>query len=135
MECIDCVERERCRDSFASWIFFVIGLIATIAIRVVTVLINIDPIYAKIAWYIGIGGFFIFFVYKFKISQTRSKLIEQRKLVDKISQKSQLTKEDYDLISAILCFLSSKKERINYFFIFGLSAIALILAIYFDFIR
>ena len=135
MECIDCVERRRCRDSFASWIFFIIGLIATIAIRVVTVLINVDPIYAKIAWYIGIGGFFIFFVYKFKVSQTRSKLIEQRKLVDKISQKSQLTKEDYDLISAILCSLSSKKERINYLFIFGLSAIALILAIYFDFIR
>ncbi len=135
MECIDCVERRRCRDSFTSWIFFVIALIATIAIRVVTVLINIDPIYAKIAWYIGVGGFFIFFVYKFKVSQTRAKLIEQRKLVDKISQKSQLTEDDYDLISAILCSLSSKKERINYFFIFGLSAIALILAIYFDFIR
>ena len=135
MECIDCVERKRCRDSFASWIFFIIGLIATIAIRVVIVLINVNPIYAKIAWYIGIGGFFIFFVYKFKISQTRAKFINERKLVDKISQKSQLTKEDYDLMNGILCYLTSKKERINYFFIFGLSAIALILAIYFDFIR
>ncbi len=135
MECIDCVERKRCRDSFASWIFFIIGLIATIAIRVVIVLINVNPIYAKIAWYIGIGGFFIFFVYKFKISQTRAKFINERKLVDKISQKSQLTKEDYDLMNGILCYLTSKKERINYFFIFGLSAIALILAVYFDFIR
>lgn len=135
MECIDCAEHRRCKDSFTSWIFFIIGLIATISIRVVIVLINVDPIYAKIAWYIGIGGFFIFFVYKFRVSQARSNLIRERKLVDKISQKGRLTEEDYSLMSTILCALSSKKERINYFFIFGLSAVALIVAIYFDFIK
>lgn len=135
MKCVDCAEHKRCSDSFASWIFFIIGLIATISIRVVTVLINVDPFYAKVAWYIGIGGFFVFFMYKFRVSQARSMLIEQSKLVDKISQKSRLVEEDYNLISAILCALSSKKERVNYFFIFGLSAIALILAVYFDFIR
>lgn len=54
---------------------------------------------------------------------------------DKIEQGRQLTKEDYDLISAILCGLSSKKERINYFFIFGLSAIAILLAVYMDFLK
>ena len=135
MKCIDCAERRRCKDSFTSWIFFVIGLIATISIRVVTVLINVDPIYAKIAWYIGIAGFLIFFVYKFRVSQARSNLIKERRLVDKISQKGRLTEGDYSLMSTILCVLSSKKERINYFFIFGLSAVALIVAIYFDFIK
>ena len=135
MKCVDCVERRRCEDSYTSWIFFIIGLIATIAMRVVTVLIHVEPIYGKIAWYIGVGGFFIFFVYKFNVGQARSKLIEQKKLVNKISQKGQLTEEDYSLISVILCSRSSKKERINYFFIFGLSAVALIAAIYFDFIR
>ena len=135
MKCINCSERKRCSDSFASWIFFIIGLIATIAIRVVTVLININPIFAKMAWYIGVGGFFIFFVYKFKINQARSKIIADRHLINKIERGSQLTKEDYGLISAILCSISSRKERINYFFIFGLSAIALIVAMYFDFIK
>jgi hypothetical protein len=131
-KCLNCSEYKNCKDSFASWFFFIIGLIATVAIRVVTVLIDVNPIYGKIAWYVGVGGFFTFFVYKFKLSQTRSKLIGQKKLVDKISQQKQLTEEDYSLIGAILCSLSSKKEKINYFFIFGLSAIALILAIYFD---
>jgi len=133
VKCIDCAEHKRCSDSAASWIFFIVGLIATIAIRIVAVLININPIYAKIAWYLGVGGFFIFFVYKFRVSQTRSNLIEESKLVEKISKKSQLTKQDYDLISTILCALSSKKERMNYFFIFALSAAALIVAVYFDF--
>lgn len=134
-KCINCVEYKRCEDSRISWVFFIIGLIATIAIRVVTVLMHVDPVYAKVAWYIGVGGFFIFFVYKFRVNQTRARLIDESNLLDKIQREVQLTKEDFDLISAILCGLSSKKERINYFFIFGLSAIALLLAVYFDFIK
>ena len=134
-ECINCSEYKNCKDSFASWFYFIIGLIATVALRVVTVLMDMNPIYAQIAWYIGVGGFFVFFIYKFKVNQTRSKLISQKDLVDKIVHQKQLTEEDYNLISAILCSLSSKKERINYFFIFCLSAVALLLAIYMDFFK
>jgi hypothetical protein len=94
-----------------------------------------DPLYAKIAWYIGVGGFFIFFIYKFRVGQIRARLINHQNLVDKINSKRELKDSDYNLIGAILCALSSKKERINYLFIFGLSAVALILAIYMDFLR
>lgn len=134
-KCINCNELKRCKDSYASWIFFIIGLIATIAIRIVTVLMHMNPIYGKISWYIGVGGFFVFFMYKFKVTQARSKLIKQKNIVNKINQKKQLTDQDYKLISEILCSLSSKKEKINYFFIFGLSALALIIAIYIDFFK
>ena len=134
-KCLSCSEYNNCKDSFASWVFFIIGLIATIAIRVVTVLIDVNPIYGKVAWYIGVGGFFTFFVYKFKVNQTRAKVINEQNLVDKITHQKQLTQDDYSLISSVLCGLSSKKERINYLFIFALSAIALILAIYLDFFK
>ncbi len=134
-KCLTCLEYKNCKDSFASWIFFIIGLIATVAIRVVTVLIHLNPIYAKIAWYIGITGFFSFFVYKFHINQNRARLIQKQGLAEKINKGRELTKEDYALVSAILCALSSRKERINYLFIFILSAIALALAIYMDFLR
>ena len=134
-KCINCNELKRCSDSSASWIFFIIGLIATIAMRVMTVLMHINPIYGKISWYIGVGGFFMFFMYKFNVNRTRSKLIEQQNIVNKINQEKQLVKEDYKLISEILCSLSSKKERVNYFFIFGLSALALIIAAYIDFFK
>ena len=134
-KCENCIEGKRCRDSRVSWIFFIIGLVATIAIRAVTVLMHLNPVYAKVAWYIGVGGFFLFFVYKFRVNQVRSDLIAQQELVDKISRRQQLTEENYNLVSAILCSLSSRKERINYFFIFGLSAVALLLAVYMDFIK
>lgn len=134
-KCINCNELKRCRDSSVSWIFFIIGLIATIAMRVMTVLMHINPLYGKVSWYIGVGGFFMFFMYKFNVNRTRSKLIEQQNIVNKINQEKQLVKEDYKLISEILCSLSSKKERINYFFIFGLSALALIIAAYIDFFK
>ena len=134
-KCIDCVERRRCRDNYASWIFFVIGLIATVSIRIVTVLMYLDPFYGKLAWYIGVGGFFLFFVYKFKINQFRSRIIAQKDLVEKLATQSPLTEEENQFLSNIMCSLSSKKENLNYLFIFALSAISLIVAVYFDFIR
>ena len=134
-KCRDCPEYKRCRDSLASWIFFIIGLVATIAIRLVTVLLEVNPVYAKAVWYIGVGGFFAFFVYKFRVSRQRSALIRSNGLVRKISRRETLTEADYGLIGAILCALSSNKERVNYFFIFGLSAIALLLAVYIDLFR
>ena len=87
-KCVDCSEYNNCKDSFSSWIFFIIGIIATIAIRVVTVLIHMNPIYAKIAWYIGVGGFFLFFIYKFKVSQNRTRVINKQNVVNKINNMS-----------------------------------------------
>lgn len=134
-KCRSCIEYKRCKDSYSSWVFFIIGLIATVAIRAVNLLVYVNPIYGKVAWYIGIGGFLAFFVYKFKVNQTRSKLISQKNLMDKINHQKELTEEDYNLLGGILCALSSKKERINYLFIFVLSAVALILAVYMDFLN
>lgn len=134
-KCVGCAEHKNCQESFSSWIFFIIGIIATIAVRVVTVLIHVSPIYAKIAWYVGIAGFFIFFIYKFRVSQARAKVISEHGLADKINHGEKLTRDDYGLIGVILCGLSSKKEMINYMFIFGLSAVAIIAALYMDFVK
>ena len=134
-KCINCAEYKRCKESSASWLFFIIGLIATIAIRAVTVLIHIGPVYGQIAWYVGVSGFFIFFIYKFKIDQARARLIKGSRLMDKISQGDEIGREDRELIGSVLCALSSNKDRINSFLIFASSAIALIIAVYFDFLR
>lgn len=134
-KCLNCSEYRNCRDSFASWIFFIIGIIATIAIRAVTLLTHLDPLYSKIAWYTGVCGFILFFIYKFRINQARAEAVIQRDLVSKVADKKQLSGQDYELVGALLCSLSSKKDRINYFFIFGLSALALALAVYMDFLR
>jgi len=112
-----------------------IGLIATVAIRVVTVLMNINTLYGKIAWYIGVGGFLLFFIYKFHANRTLAKLIDKEDLIEKAKNKKPLSAEEYGLIAEILCNLKSEKERINYFFIFIVSAVAILIAVYFDFIK
>ncbi len=134
-KCINCGQYKNCKDSYASWVFFIIGIIATIAIRVVTVLIHLNPVYAKLAWYVGVGGFVMFFIYKFRVSQAKTKLIRQKDLMEKITTRKQLANDDYNIIEGILCSLVSQKERVNYLFIFVLSALALLLAIYMDFFR
>jgi len=134
-KCIDCIEYKRCKDSYTSWLFFIIGIIATIAVRVVTVLMDVNPFYGKIAWYIGICGFLVFFIYKFKVNQTRARIIQRKDLIGKLRGKQKLTDEEYDMIGALLCGISSKKERINFLFIFAVSAIALSWAAYVDFFK
>lgn len=134
-KCIGCSQYKKCKDSFTSWIFFVIGIIATVALRVVTVLMDFRPIYGKITWYVGVGGFLVFFIYKFILNQRLKNFIYKSGLLDKINRQVGLSEQDYKLIREIFCGLTSKKERINYLFIFVLSAVALILAIYVDFIR
>ena len=134
-KCSNCSENRNCSDSFTSWLFFIIGIVATNAVRLVTPLIDVNPVYAKAAWYAGITGFFAFFVYKFRVSRARARVIESANLLERVSRKEQLRENDYATIGAILCSLSSKKEMINYFFIFGLSAVAIAVALYMDFLR
>ncbi|MDD5643924.1 MAG: hypothetical protein PHO00_00545 [bacterium] len=134
-KCKNCSEYKRCKDSFASWIFFIIGLIATIAMRLVTVFIHLNPLYGKLAWYVGVGGFFIFFAYKFRVNKTRGELLEKNNLIEKLRNKETLSNEDSQLISSVLCGIRSAKEQINYFVIFILSAVVLAVAVYLDFIR
>lgn len=134
-KCINCLEYKRCKENRLSLLFFIIGLVATIAIRVVTVLIHLNPLYGQIAWYIGVAGFLVFFIYKYKIDSSRVKVIRESKLLTKISRNEDLKREDKQVLSAILCALNSNKDRINYFVIFFSSGIALMAGIYFDFIK
>ena len=133
--CLNCSRRKNCGDSFVSWIFFVIGLVATVAIRIVTVLMDIHPVYGKISWYVGVIGFLLFFIYKFNVNRALAKIIQEDNLIEKTRARKSLSEKEYSLIAEILCSLKSEKERINYFFIFAVSAVALLFAVYFDFIK
>lgn len=134
-KCINCAEYKRCRESAASLVFFIIGLIAIIAVRAVTILEHVRPIYGKISWYIGIIGFFLYFAYKHRVEHNRSRLIKTGRLVDKVLQDGDIKKEDRQAIGSVLCALSSNKDRINYLMIFSSSAVVLIIAFYLDFLR
>ncbi len=133
--CEDCFKLKKCREKTISWVFFFTALIATISIRMVNLALGFHPLLAKIFWYIGIIGFFIFFIYKFRNDQILHRELERTKVLDKLLNKDNVDEHDYELLGTVLCRLSSKKDKINYFFIFFFSGAALIAALYTDFLK
>lgn len=133
--CTDCFKLKKCKESFASWVLFFIAIIAVIAVRVVNLFMDTSPLLAKAFWYTGIVGFLIFFIYKFRYDTIVRREIERSSLRDKLMYKKGLSAHDYEILGTIICKLSSKKDGINYFFIFFFSALALALAVYFDFFK
>lgn len=133
--CHDCFKLNTCRDSVASWVFFVIAIIATISIRAVNVVLDFNPLLAKFFWYAGVSGFFLFFIYKFRHNAALHRELEKSNLTSKLLSRSALSEQDYEILGTIICHLRSKKDKINYFFIFFFSGLALILAVYFDFFK
>lgn len=133
--CRDCVSYKLCRDNAVSWFFLFIGLIATIALRLVNLAMDFSPLWAKIFWYIGVGGFLLFFLYKFNQDRRLQKKIEKIRLSERLMNKDSLSPQDYDFLMSVICKLKSKKDAINYFFIFLTSVLALIMGVYQDFLK
>jgi len=133
--CYDCFKTKSCKDPFISWVFFSVALVATIAIRAVNVALAYNSVWAKVLWYVGVVGFLIFFAYKFRYDNGLHMELKKTGLADKLLNKSALGDHDYEVLGTIVCKLSSKKDKINYFFIFFFSGLALILAIYVDFFK
>lgn len=133
--CKDCPAYKKCRDTAGSWLVFFIGLLATIAIRVVNLFLDANPLWAKISWYIGIVGFLLYFLYKFNQDRGLQRNIEKIQLSERLLTKGSLSSADYEFLTLVICKLKSKKDAINYFFIFFTSALALLLGIYQDFLR
>lgn len=133
--CRDCFEMKKCKDPVISWVFFFIMLIAVISIRAVNVALEFSPLAAKAFWYTGIIGFIIFFAYKFRYDHALHQELDRTKLSDKLLRKERLADHDYEVLGTILCKLSSRKDKINYFLIFFFSGVALALAVYVDFFR
>ncbi|MBF0385651.1 MAG: hypothetical protein HQL27_07235 [Candidatus Omnitrophica bacterium] len=134
-KCLKCKGSGSCSKEAFSWVLVIIGIVATIAVRVVTILSDIKPIWGKFAWYVGVIGFIIFFAYKYLVFEQRSRLISERHLIEKINKRENFNEEDYTVVSIMLCDLRSNLERVNYQFIFISSLISLLVAIYLDFFR
>ncbi|MFN3966255.1 MAG: hypothetical protein ACK4JE_00955 [Endomicrobiia bacterium] len=121
-----------CEDSPITTLFFIIGLIATIAIRAIGIAGLFNETLIKILWYIGVIGFLLFFLYKYKTENTRRKILIENNILEKLGMNSELTEKDKVVLTAIMCGLISKKDTINYFVIFFSSTISLVIAVLFD---
>lgn len=114
---------------------FVIGIIATIAYRIIIVLNYYSPMWVEIAWYIGTIGFVWYFIHRYNVENRRDLLIENLELAKKIENKEELNDEERQATVYILKGLKTSLAKWNYIAIFVFSAIALLYAIYQDLIN
>ena len=133
--CYDCFRLKECKEPVVSWVFFFLALLAVISLRAVNLMLDFNPGMAKALWYTGVLGFFVFFVYKFKNDHVLHREIERTGLKEKLLHKKDLSEHDREVLGTIVCRLSSKKDKINYFFIFISSALAIFIAVWMDFFR
>jgi len=113
-------------------LFFVAGIIATLAYRVIVVVD--DRHLVQLYWYIGTIGFIIYFSHRYQVSKRRARLIVENDLERKISQIESLSQLDKASMEYIFHTLRSSKEKWNSVIIFASSVIALLIGIYLDFL-
>jgi hypothetical protein len=121
-----------CKESPITTLFFIIALIATISIRLIGIAGLFSGFIAKFLWYVGIVGFLLFFIYKFKAENARRKIVSDTNIIEKIVNDDKIPYEDKEILVSILCSLTSKKDIINYFVIFFTSGVSLVIALLFD---
>ena len=117
-------------SNFYRFLIFAIGVIATLAYRIIVVLNHINPTWVDIAWYIGTIGFILHFAYRWYIENKRDKLIEKLDLADKVSKHKKLSKEDSEAVVYVLKGIETSYAKWNYIVIFISSALALVYAVY-----
>ncbi|MDD3344964.1 MAG: hypothetical protein PHO34_00800 [Candidatus Omnitrophica bacterium] len=134
-QCLNCKFGPGCRSSAVSWFFLCVGLIATVSIRLVNIVLPLGMFWPKLFWYIGICGFFLYFLYKFRQDALLRRDLEKYRIHEKISGGGCLEDEEREFLRMMICRLRSSKDFVNYFVIFSSSAVVIILAVYQDFIK
>lgn len=111
--------------------FFLLGLIATFAYRIIIVLNFYSPYWVKVSWYVGTVGFTLYFAYRFDIQRRESNLVRDHDLLSAIEKSAFRGKKKKALMYVIRNDLKSKAKW-NSLFIAILSLIALVVGILLD---
>lgn len=104
--------------------FFYIGMVSALLFRSTIVVNHFNPLLGRIFWYIAVGGYILFFGYRFYIARKRRRVVEREKLLEKVNQ-SDLSDSDKMSLIYLLSSLVKSKEMINYIVIFILSLVAI----------
>lgn len=111
---------------------FAVGIVATIAYRLVVILNHYSQFWVEVVWYIGTIGFIWYFGHRFNIENRRDKLIERLQLIEKIEASQFFQPEDKSALLYILKGLETSLAKWNYIAIFVFSGLAMAYAIFVD---
>jgi len=112
--------------------FFWSGIIATLSYRAVIVLNYYNPLWVKIAWYIGTIGFIIYFGHRFRIETKRAQLVEDLQLIKAIEDAKDINEEKTQALAYLVKTSLTSRSRWNSMFIVIMSVLALIIGIVLD---
>lgn len=105
-------------------LFFLIGVISAISFRALIIFNHVHPEWFRPVWYLGTGGYVLFFLYRYWISHKRKKAIQQYALLDKLQGPGELSREEREVLVYLLSSLAKSREDLNYLLIFFLSILA-----------
>jgi len=111
--------------------FFISGIIATVAYRIIIVLNLYDSLFVKVSWYIGTVGFILYFGHRYDIARKRANLIKKYDLV-KIVDDADIKKDEKEALHYLVQTTLTSKSRWNSAIIFLLTLAALVVAIVID---
>jgi hypothetical protein len=114
------------------WSFFVIGIVATLAYRIIIILNFYDPLWVKISWYIGTGGFILYFGYLYNLQNKRSELAIKYNLLEVVKGIKEIKGKQKEALRYIVKSNATSKAKWNSAVIFLLSVLALIVGIILD---
>lgn len=118
-------------NSFKRWSFFIIGMIATIAYRVI---IFAGEIWTRIFWYVGTIGFVLYFWHRAEVDKKRANLVRENELVNVVSNLKRIKREQKQALIYLVKTSLTSKSRWNSLIIFWLSLLAFGVGIFYDFI-
>ena len=120
-------------NKYYRYLVFLVGIIATVAYRIIIVLNYYSSFWVEISWYVGTIGFIWYFAHRYRVQNHYSEIIKERKLKEKLC-KNKLNKDDCRALFYIVSSLDSSKAKWNSILIFIFSALALAYAIVADII-
>lgn len=127
--------RNNLSHRFYRVLLFWVGVIATLAYRIIVILNYYSQLWVEIAWYIGTIGFIWYFAHRYRVENKRDLLVENQRLAYKVEKGGKLSDKDKSALIYILKGLKSSKAKWNYIVIFLFSVLALIYATYVNIVR
>lgn len=104
---------------------FILGLLTATAIRSIIVLEHIQPGWVRPVWYFAVLGNFLFFYYRYQITEKRKKAVRDHHLIEKVEQMDSLSAEDREVMIYLLNSIKKSPEHLNYLIIFVFSLVAI----------
>ncbi|MBU3906979.1 MAG: hypothetical protein KKA64_01880 [Nanoarchaeota archaeon] len=120
------------KSNTLSIIFFMLGLIGAIGLRVILWVNNWNALWGKFVWYLAMISYIVFYSYRYYIEEKRRDLIIYNKLRQKLYSNEDISSEDRRKLRTVLDSIMVSKWRLNLIILIVISIIVLAIQLMLD---